>query len=73
MALELEPNWTEKINPGVPQQVNGYDCGAFCCQFMKFERYGSSPMPNWSSEDMKDLRKMMVLELYEERLRWRLF
>jgi len=67
--LELPETWSIKLNPTILQQQNGYDCGVFCSQFMKIQ-YFSGMIPNWSGTDVKQLWRMMVLELYEMKLRW---
>jgi Ulp1 family protease len=58
------------MNPTLPHQRNGRDCGVFCSQFMKFEYFGV-PIPDWNGAEIESLRRMMVLELYETKLRWR--
>jgi len=67
--LELPETWSTKFNLATPQQQNGYDCGVFCTQFMKIQYFGGV-IPDWSSTEVEKLRRMMVLELYEMKLRW---
>jgi Ulp1 family protease len=71
IALELPSNWSINTSTTVPLQRNGVDCGIFCAQFMKFEYFGDA-IPDWCSADIQKLRQMMVLELYEMKLRRRL-
>jgi Ulp1 family protease len=57
------------INKSLPLQENTTDCGVFCSQFLKFEYFDVS-IPKWTATDIEKLRQMMVLELYENTLRW---
>jgi Ulp1 family protease len=53
----------------VSQQLNGYDCGIYTCQWIKHLAFGRG-IPDWSGIDCDDFRKMMCLELAEGQLRW---
>ena len=54
---------------GIPQQKNNFDCGIYCCQFLKYSYFGRS-IPKWDTKDLIQLRRMMVIETYEGSLRW---
>jgi hypothetical protein len=71
LTLGLPSDWKMTINPDIPLQTNGSDCGVFCNQILKFEYFGAL-VPKWTAKDIERLRAMMVLELYEGRLRWRI-
>lgn len=53
----------------VREQLNGYDCGIYTCQWLKHLAFRVSP-PDWSANDCCDFRVMIYLELAQGRLRW---
>ncbi|KAF8803049.1 cysteine proteinase [Phlegmacium glaucopus] len=67
--IPLPDDWRLQEVQGIPQQGNSFDCGIYCCQFLKYTYFGS-PIPNWEAEDADQLRRMMAMEIYEGSLRW---
>ncbi|KJA22341.1 hypothetical protein HYPSUDRAFT_202156 [Hypholoma sublateritium FD-334 SS-4] len=66
-CLNLGVEW-RPVEADVPTQGNGYDCGVFCAQFIKFV-YLKLPIPIWSQLEMVELRDTMTIELFEQSLR----
>lgn len=66
--FSLSNDWTA-VSTAAPQQMNGCDCGVYCCQFIK-HAYFDRQIPKWDQKDVIQLRSMMALELYEGSLRW---
>jgi len=67
--LPLQVEWRLQETGGIPQQENSYDCGIYCCQFIKYTYFGKS-IPQWETKDLDPLRRMMAMEVFEGSLRW---
>lgn len=65
--LNLCDSWDVKILE-VPQQDGGVDCGVYACQFAKRLALGLDILP-WLPNECADIRRMMVMELVDGRLR----
>jgi sentrin-specific protease 1 len=67
--IPLSDDWSKEEDQDIPQQKNSYDCGVYCCQFMKFASLGKQ-VPPWTEHDIPQIRRMMAMEIYEGGLRW---
>jgi hypothetical protein len=67
--IPLPDEWRFQEIEGIPQQRNSFDCGVYCCQFIKYTYFGRS-IPKWETKDAGQLRRMMAMEMYEGSLRW---
>jgi len=52
-----------------PQQENGYDCGVFTCQFLEALSRGEEDDFGFSQVDMPYLRRRMIWEIGNAKLR----
>ena len=52
-----------------PQQENGYDCGVFTCQFLQALSRGEEEDFGFTQVDMPYLRRRMIWEIGNARLR----
>lgn len=59
-------HWSLVNVSGIPQQMNGSDCGMFSCTFAEY--YTRNARFTFSQEDMPYFRKKMVVEIVEGRL-----
>ncbi|KAF8971539.1 hypothetical protein BDZ97DRAFT_1753332 [Flammula alnicola] len=60
--------WEDWAPASTPQQENGYDCGVFTCQFMEALSRGEDFF-NFSQKDMPYLRRRMIWEIGNAKLR----
>ncbi|PPQ98266.1 hypothetical protein CVT26_013534 [Gymnopilus dilepis] len=60
--------WTDWAPETTPQQENGYDCGVFTCQFLESLSRGEENF-NFSQKDMRYLRRRMIWEIGNAKLR----
>lgn len=60
--------WQTSTNVKAPQQTGGKDCGIFTCQFIKCSILGL-PLHHWTPVQINCIRKMMVMELVEGKIR----
>ena len=65
--LDLD-DWTDYISDKTPQQDNGFDCGVFTVQSMKYLSEGDSKNFEFDQSNIPYLRHKMVLEIKERRL-----
>jgi len=59
--------WSLEIVRNAPQQCNGYDCGAFTCQFADCVSL-DVPVSNFSQHDLPFIRKRITLEILDNTL-----
>lgn len=59
-------NWTFEIMKGIPQQMNGSDCGVFSCTFAEF--ICANREITFSQNDMPYFRMKMVYEILKGRI-----
>ena len=62
--------WTlVPTTPTTPQQSNGYDCGVFATFCAHYLAYGISPdLPSFSQDDVRHLRRRMMIDILNKRL-----
>jgi len=60
--------WQDWAPESTPQQENGYDCGVFTCQFLEALSRGEETF-NFSQKDMRYLRRRMIWEIGNAKLR----
>jgi len=61
--------WVDWVDETTPQQENGYDCGVFTCQFLQALSQGEEDDFGFSQVDMPYLRRRMVWEIGNAKLR----
>jgi len=66
--LQLKDGWTA-VEKEVPQQPNTWDCGVYCAQFIKHAFFRQT-IPEWTEDELIQLRHMMAIEIYESSVRW---
>lgn len=64
-----DENWrliNRFASDGIPMQMNGSDCGVFCCQYAEYITRGAKL--NFSQEHMRYFRKKMIYEIISRRI-----
>ncbi|KAF9647497.1 cysteine proteinase [Thelephora ganbajun] len=61
--------WVDWVDETTPQQENGYDCGVFTCQFLQALSRGEEDGFGFSQVDMPYLRRRMIWEIGNAKLR----
>ncbi|KDR84787.1 hypothetical protein GALMADRAFT_217849 [Galerina marginata CBS 339.88] len=61
-------DWENWAPSSTPQQENGFDCGVFTCQFLEALSRGEESF-NFSQKDMPYLRRRMIWEIGNAKLR----